>query len=253
MRGGGGGGGGYDRQQQQYGRPGNNYNNKQSPTGGLPSPISPTSLTPAANPNGPSSTGNFYDQVDHTKRTIERIQKQMERIRSLQSRILNSTTTDESDHYTTQLDQLTDETSAMLQSVRKTLKQMSAETSKLPPGAEQHSRKGQQGSLAKKLMSVAEEYQQLQTSFKQRYKQRMEREIRIAQPNATEADIQRAIENPQQGSAFASQLMSSRSAQQRKVLEDVQTRHQELQKIEQSINELFALFQEMQLLLDVSF
>ncbi|KAJ3406512.1 Plasma membrane t-SNARE, secretory vesicle fusion [Chytridiales sp. JEL 0842] len=209
-----------------------------------------TNLARSPTTQSSSATGSFFDQIEEAKQSIELIKRNIDQIKSIQSRILNSTTTDESNRYTNQLDALNDKTSNMMQQVRETMKTMSAETANMPPGAEQHSRRGQQSSVAKKLMAVAEDYQNCQMGFKQRYKARMEREIRIAQPNATEAEIKRAVENPRNGSAFAQQLMSSRSAQQRRILEDVQDRHKELLKLEQSINEIFSLFQEMQLLLD---
>ena len=78
----------------------------------------------------------------------------------------------------------------------------------------------------------------------------MEREIRIARPNATPEEIERAMDS-RTGPVFAQEILSSRVQDQRRVLQEVQGRHEELRRIETSIDELVNLFQEMQLLIDV--
>ncbi|KAJ3334365.1 Plasma membrane t-SNARE, secretory vesicle fusion [Blyttiomyces sp. JEL0837] len=198
---------------------------------------------------GGGAEGNFFDEIESAKSSITKASQNLDRIRNLQSRILSSTQSDETQRLTSQLDQLNDDTSRILQSVRMKLKKLSGATAKMPPGAESHARKGQQGNVAKKLLAVAEEYQKLQGSFKQKFKARMEREIRIARPDATPEEIERALDN-NSGSAFSQQLLSSRNAQSRRALEEVQSRHKELQKIEQSMTELLTLFQDMQTLIE---
>lgn len=73
----------------------------------------------------------------------------------------------------------------------------------------------------------------------------------VARPDATHEEVEKALESSNIGSAFAQQLLSSRTAQSRKVLDEVQSRHDALVKIEQSMSELVNLFQEMQALIDV--
>ena len=137
-------------------------------------------------------------KIEQIQNSIQKTSSNLTQIKSLQSRILQATTPDESTRLTSHLDALTESTSSRIQSIRKRMKRLAAETSKLPPGAETHMRKGielvfllynlslisllekgQQAAIAKKMLAVAEEYQKLQSDFKTRYKSRMESEIRI--------------------------------------------------------------------------
>ncbi|KAJ3062977.1 Plasma membrane t-SNARE, secretory vesicle fusion [Podochytrium sp. JEL0797] len=199
-----------------------------------------------------SASGSaFFDQVDSVRSDLDRMHSsQLPSLAQLHQRIIAATNHNDQAQYTRQADQIQASVQATLQSVRKTVRQLAAQNANLPPGAESHSRKGQLGTLAKKLMAVADEFQNIQRNFKNKYKQRMEREIRIARPDATPQEIARALDSAS-GSAFSQQLLSSRNDKQRRALEEVQDRHTELQKIERSLTELFDLFQEMQQLIEV--
>ncbi|KAI9345266.1 t-SNARE [Obelidium mucronatum] len=202
------------------------------------------------NGNGANKSGRFFDDVDAVRTDLDRIQQKMlPDLISMQQRIISSTQPSETQRLTSQINSVQDNISATLQSARKTVKKLSADNANLAAGAESHSRKGQLGTLAKKLMAVADEFQSAQRSFRNKYKQRMEREIRIARPDATPQEIARALDSAS-GSAFSQQLLSSRNEKARRALEEVQDRHTELQKIERSLVELFDLFQEMQQLIE---
>ena len=127
------------------------------------------------------------------------------------------------------------------------MQQIASETKKYT-GSESRVRKAKQSALAKSLMKVAETYQGLQTQYRKECRKRVEREIKIAKPDATPKEIERALD-PRSGGVFAQQMLSS--ASQQHILSEVKGRHNEILKLEESINELVELFQEMQILIDV--
>lgn len=98
-------------------------------------------------------------------------------------------------------------------------------------------------------MKVAETYQKIQTNYRKEYRKRVERELKIARPDASPQEIERALD-ASSGGVFAQQMLSS--ASQQRILAEVKGRHEEILKLESSINELVDLFQEMQLLIDVN-
>lgn len=149
-----------------------------------------------------------------------------------------------------QVDQAQDEANRIISDTRNRLQVMAAQT-KANPGRDTRVRKAKQSALAKNLMKTAEMYQKIQSKYRKEYRKRMEREIRIARPDATPAEIERALDS-RSGPVFAQEILSSRVVEQRRVLQDVQGRHEELRRIETSIDELVTLFQEMQLLIEVS-
>ncbi|KAJ3196024.1 hypothetical protein HK101_010348 [Irineochytrium annulatum] len=201
--------------------------------------------SPADQSDGPFES--FFDEVESVQRGIDRIGRSIQQIKALQSRALISASASESSAINRELDDVSEQTSSLLQSLRGRVRTMANQTKKMPPSAEAHSRRGQQATLAKKLLEVANGFQKCQADFKQKSKQRMEREIKIARPDATPAEVQRAVEG---GGGFAQSLLSSRVADQRKALNEVQSRHEQIQRIERSMEELFELFQEMQALLE---
>ncbi|KAJ3218719.1 Plasma membrane t-SNARE, secretory vesicle fusion [Clydaea vesicula] len=108
----------------------------------------------------------------------------------------------------------------------------------------------EQKSLARKLIEVAKEYQNIQQSAKTQYRGQLERQFKIAKPNATREEITEALDNNSGGNVFQQQILSSRVTDQRRILDQVQNRQQELNKIEQSLVELFQLMQDMQMMLE---
>ena len=75
----------------------------------------------------------------------------------------------------------------------------------------------------------------------------------LARPDASDRDVSRMLEDSRQGSAFAQEMLSSRVVSQRRVLQEVESRQQEMRKMEQSIEELAILFTDLQVLLEVLF
>ncbi|KAJ3355528.1 Plasma membrane t-SNARE, secretory vesicle fusion [Kappamyces sp. JEL0680] len=180
---------------------------------------------------------------------IDRIEGNITAISRFHERALVGVSQDETNRITRQLDDLQDETNGLMDRVRTTLKRLSDETKRLG-GSEAQSRKAQQASAAMKLQNAAQRYAQVQKYAKEQYKKRMEREIRIARPDASERDIERAVNDSRSGSAFAQEMLNSRIGAQRRVLQEVQGRHEELRKMEASIEELATLFMDLQVLLE---
>lgn len=99
-------------------------------------------------------------------------------------------------------------------------------------------------------MDSTREYQSVQQAAKAQYRKQLERQFRIAKPNATREEVKEAIQSGS-GGVFQQQILSSRVGDQRRMLQDVQNRQQDLEKIEQSLIELFEIMQDMQMLLEV--
>ena len=84
-------------------------------------------------------------------------------------------------------------------------------------------------------------------------KSRLVTSFDLARPDASDNDVSRMLEDSRQGSAFAQEMLSSRVVSQRRVLQEVESRQQEMRKMEQSIEELAILFTDLQVLLEVLF
>jgi syntaxin 1B/2/3 len=90
------------------------------------------------------------------------------------------------------LDALQNETSDMMSDIRMRMKKLANETQKAR-GSDQKARKTQQAALARRMMDIVEAYQKVQVQNKQKYRQRMEREIRIGMPSSLRHSLERYL------------------------------------------------------------
>lgn len=112
-------------------------------------------------------------------------------------------------------------------------------------------RKTQHAALKKKFIETIQRYQDIERTYQQKYRQRVERQIKIVQPNATQDEIERVLDSDEPNQIFAQSLMqSNRSGQARAVLSEVQSRHDDIKKIEKTILELHQLFVDMQMMVE---
>lgn len=146
------------------------------------------------------------------------------------------------------LDAYQNSTAELISELRLRMKQLqhAAETG---PSQEVSVKRAQHSGLAKKLMDAASAYQEVQSRYKEQYKNRIRREYRVAKPGATEQEIEEAIQA--NTNVFASQIATQQIAKHKKAYEDINLRHQEILKIEKSVTELYDLFIEMQQMLEV--
>ncbi|CAG8645846.1 9749_t:CDS:2, partial [Paraglomus occultum] len=106
--------------------------------------------------------------------------------------------------------------------------------------------------LRKKFMEAITNYQQVEFQNRQKYRQRLERQYKIVKPGATQEEIDAALDNEEGTQVFAQSLMqSTRYGAAREALKEVQQRHDDIKKIEKTIEELANLFEEMQLMVEV--
>jgi syntaxin 1B/2/3 len=124
----------------------------------------------------------------------------------------------------------------MIQNVRLGLSQLSQ--------YQDQGRKIKQTALAKRLQRIVSNLSQIQKDAKQKQQYRLEREYRIARPDLSEGEVQELVEHGLPGQAF-------HINNQKRVLHQVRDRHQELLKIEKSIEELAQLFMDLQTMLMV--
>jgi syntaxin 1B/2/3 len=137
-----------------------------------------------------------------------------------------------------------DATGQLIQEARNSLKSLAN-----APGGDPTVKQIQQKALARKLMDAAREYQTVQQAAKQQYRTQLERQFRIAKPNASSQEVRQAMNSDV--NVFQQQILSSRVGDQRRMLQEVENRQHDLEKIEQSLIELFELMQEMQMILEV--
>ena len=102
------------------------------------------------------------------------------------------------------------------------------------------------GPLGKRLEILTLTLSRVLSSASQDYKKRTERELRIALPEASPSQIRNLVEDYEPGMAFRNTLSGNR-----RVLRDVLRRKDEMQKLEESVEDLAELFTQIHELLKV--
>ncbi|KAJ3177685.1 Plasma membrane t-SNARE, secretory vesicle fusion [Gaertneriomyces sp. JEL0708] len=151
---------------------------------------------------------------------------------------------------TARVDALTDSTRTLLHRTRQEVKDLST----LPAStkADAQVQAIQQKALAAKLLKTAREFQNVQKTAGEAYRHAIARQYKIAKPNATREEIDAAMEDSTVDAlnVFQHELLAAKTNVQRTALREVEGRREELARIEQSVTEMFTLFQDMQVLLD---
>ncbi|KFP71846.1 Syntaxin-2, partial [Acanthisitta chloris] len=102
-------------------------------------------------------------------------------------------------------------------------------------------RKTQHSVLAHKFVEVMTEYNETQTLFRERSKGRIQRQLEITGKTTTDAELEEMLEsgNP---SIFTSDVDSQIT---RQALNEIESRHKDIMKLETSIKELHEMFMDM--------
>ncbi|GAA5919730.1 hypothetical protein JCM1841_000773 [Sporobolomyces salmonicolor] len=250
--GGGGFSGGYGAPQQSY-----------APPPGPPAGYAQDYAPPVANGNGtyamqPMNTsgvpapggdlGPFFAEVESIQDEIKQLHSNITNVSDLHSRRLASTGDDALQAQTAQqLTQLTNATSALTNSIRNRITKLNDQNKRSVAGDPNFAtRKLQIANLQNSFKRGLEEYNLVEKRSRDKYRQRMERQIKIVKPDATQEEIKAAFDDSQGGAQIFSQaLVQSRASGARAAFAEVQSRNQDLRKIEETITQLAQMMQDM--------
>jgi len=111
-------------------------------------------------------------------------------------------------------------------------------------------RKNMKGALTKKFVDLMGEYQELQNKYKNKYRERVAAQYKLVKPDATENEIDEAIESGDT-QIFAKAILDMERKQQAKnALSYVQNKSQDIRRLEQSILELHQLFLDLAVMVE---
>lgn len=199
----------------------------------------------------------FFGQISQIQDAIREIDQNVNRISDLHSRSLNNVGEAAQMAAEQELTGVAQQTSTLTNKVKNSIKALEQEATKMPAGAapdgvDRNVRLTQIGAAKNRFKETILRYQEVEKAYRTKYRQRTERQLRIVKPDATQTEIQSALDGEQGGQQiFAQALMSSnRQGEAQGALREVQERHTDIQRIERTITELAALFQEMSILVE---
>jgi syntaxin 1B/2/3 len=103
----------------------------------------------------------------------------------------------------------------------------------------------QVGKVERRLKAAVNQFQNVEAGFKRRLKVEFARQYKIVRPDASDAEVQQAVEDPSLQLFSQTLLQSDRRGQSQSIMRVVESRHETIQKIEEQLVELAQLFQDM--------
>ena len=204
-----------------------------------------------AGAGGVGDMNSFFADISDIQDTIRMIDDNINKISDLHSRSLNNMDESSAQYAEQQLQTVQHETSRLTNGVKNKIKNLEAQTKRLPPSGDKNVRNTQIGALKNRFKETIQRYQQVEQSYRQKYRARAERQFRIVKPDATPQEVKAALDDDQGGQIFSQALLNSnRHGEARGALREVQERHEDIKRIERTITELAQLFNEMSILVD---
>lgn len=199
----------------------------------------------------------FFEEVQEIKKAMSSIRLNIRQIEQSHGECLTAISAESSRASTEQLESLMKATNGLAQGVRSKLKGMDEENKEYARthvgASEARIRSNMHGTLTRKFVDLMAEYQEIQTKYKNKYRERVERQYRIVKPNATRDEIDNAFDGSdgQQPEIFTQQILQGPGhAAARNALADIQERHKDITRLEISIQELHQLFLDMSVLVE---
>jgi len=194
----------------------------------------------------------FFEDVGQIKQGMAHIRKNIRAIEETYGQSLVAVGLEQGSKSSQDLERLIDETNLAATDVRNRLKEMDQENKKMEKekgSAQYRIRSNMHGTLTRKFMDLMAEYQEVQTKFRNKFRERVERQYRIVKPDATQEEIDEALESGNT-QVFERELLNKRHEEARNALNYIENRHRDIIRLEQSIKELHQLFVEMSILVE---
>lgn len=191
-------------------------------------------------------------KVEEVKDINRKIINNITLIEELHGSALSNINDEQTEENTYRLEKAVKQTTKLNNQCKTKIKAIELSIARMPANSgDLPMRKTQHAALKKKFIETIQRYQDIERTYQQKYRQRVERQIKIVQPNATQDEIERVLDSDEPNQIFAQSLMqSNRSGQARAVLSEVQSRHDDIKKIEKTILELHQLFVDMQMMVE---
>ncbi|XP_038840554.1 syntaxin-1A-like isoform X1 [Salvelinus namaycush] len=109
-------------------------------------------------------------------------------------------------------------------------------------------RKTQHSTLSRKFVEVMSEYNATQSDYRERCKGRIQRQLEITGRNTTNEELESMLESDNPAIFTSGIVMDSNITQQ--AMNEIETRHTEIIKLENSIRELHDMFMDMAMLVE---
>lgn len=206
-------------------------------------------MIPMGNVSSSNDTNSFFTEVTSIQEEIAKVNQNIDRLEQLHDQSVNGVATEEqASHLSRQLEGITADTTQLSNRIKKRIKDIELANLRRSNSADIELRRTQAATLKEKFLSTLRRYQNAESEARKKYQGRMERQYKIVKPDATEQEIQQVLASDNQQVFAQSVLQTTRYGDANRALREVQTRHDDIKKIEKTIIELNQLFIDMETL-----
>ncbi|KAF9467920.1 t-SNARE [Collybia nuda] len=193
-----------------------------------------------------SAMSEFFSEITSIQQGIERINANVAKISALHTRLLNVIDEQLKEQDTIELDNLTNETRSLSNSLKDRIKGLEGS----PPGPDAQMKRNRTALLRSKFLEALQSYQLFEKDAQVKSRQRTERQLRIVKPDATPEEVRAVLEGGGQ-QIFAEAISSTgRYDSSRSAYKEVLERQQNLRKLEQTLANLAQLVVDMGVLVE---
>lgn len=193
---------------------------------------------------------DFFNEVEEIRIMIDKIQANVEEVKKKHSAILSAPQSDE---------KTKQELEDLMADIKKTANRARGKLKGIEQNIEQEEqtnksnadlriRKTQHSALSRKFVEVMTEYNRTQTDYRERCKGRIQRQLEITGRATTNEELEEMLE--QGNSAVFTQGIIMETQQAKQTLADIEARHADIIKLENSIRELHDMFMDMAMLVE---
>ncbi|XP_053135485.1 syntaxin-2 isoform X4 [Hemicordylus capensis] len=194
---------------------------------------------------------DFFQQVEEVRKYITKITDILEEVKKKHSVILSAT--HPKDKTKEELEELNKEIRKTANTVRAKLKVMEQSFTRDEnvnrTSADVRIRKTQHLVLTRKFVEVMTTYNGTQTLFRERTKDQIRRQLEITGKGTTDEELEEMLESGNL-SIFTSDIILDTKIT-RQALDEIESRHKDIIKLESSIQELHEMFMDMAMLVEV--
>ncbi|KAI9338140.1 t-SNARE [Pilaira anomala] len=198
-----------------------------------------------------STRDGYLAEVGEISDSIKSINHNIDLISELHDSSLVSINEQQWKKNSIQLSEFVNETSSMNTNIKNRIKSLESSNAMNPKNPDIKIRRAQAARVKREFITCIQRYKDVEATFNQKYRQRVARQIKIVKQDVTEDELDAIIDSDQQNQIFAQSLMqNSRTGQAKAVLTEVQTRHDDIKRIQKTIMELAQLFEDMQMMVE---
>ncbi|KAG1656036.1 Syntaxin-1A [Nymphon striatum] len=211
--------------------------------------VGPESVT--VNMDGSVFMEAFFAEVEEIRNNIEKIQANVEEVKKKHSAILSAPQSDEKvkqelEDHMADIKKTANKVRAKLKLIEQNIEQ--EEHSSKQSSADLRIRKTQHSTLSRKFVEVMTDYNKTQTDYRERCKGRIQRQLEITGKKTTQEEIENMLETGNL-QVFTQDIMIE-TQQAKQTLADIEARHNDIIKLENSIRELHDMFMDMAMLVE---